>query len=394
MGPADPVFLADHVTRGLEDFSGRHCAKLVLGDYVPGPGDVVMQSNDYLSISNDQRIAQAKSNALLEQGHGDSISRVFAHHRDDPHRRFEKRIAHLMEAEDAVLVMSGYNANVGLIESFAAPGTPVYLDQRAHASLWSGVSCGRATGVPFRHNNAEDLAKKIEQKGAGLVVVDSLYSTNGKICPLVDIIDVAEAGGCVIVVDETHSFGPHGPGGAGIVADLGLSDRVHFRTVGLSKAMAARGGVVVGSSRNIEFYRYEALSMIFSTSVLGYEIAGFDKALDIIQEEPWRTDKLHQNHALLRDGLLEAGFDVRDSDSQIIALVTGSNPDTKKFRDCLAGQGIFGSVFLPPATPRNASLIRLTVNATLTAEDIDRTLKACLHCRDHLGLKPGSKPLL
>ncbi|MEM8773012.1 MAG: alpha-hydroxyketone-type quorum-sensing autoinducer synthase [Pseudomonadota bacterium] len=394
IAPPDPAFLDAHVTRGLEDESGRHCAKLVLGDHVPKPGDVVMQSNDYLALANDRRIAEAKAKALLHYGHGDAISRVFAHHRDDPHRRFEQRIAKLTQGEDAALVMSGYNANVGLIEAFAAPGSPVYLDIRAHASLWSGVSCGRAAAVPFRHNNADDLKRKIAQSGPGLVVIDSLYSTNGKIAPLADIISVAEDGGCVIVVDETHSFGTHGPDGAGLVVAEGLAEKVHFRTVGLSKAMAARGGVVIGSARNIEFYRYEALSMIFSTSVLGYEIAGFDKTLDIIAEEPERTKRLHSNHAYLRDGLAAEGFEVGESDSQIIALVTGANSATKAFRDALAKRGVFGSVFLPPATPKNKSLIRFTVNAGLYREDLDRTIAACAEARDELGLKPGASPCL
>ncbi|MEL7487779.1 MAG: aminotransferase class I/II-fold pyridoxal phosphate-dependent enzyme, partial [Pseudomonadota bacterium] len=264
--PANPDFLTAHILQNIEEASGRHCAKLTLGDLRPAPGDVVMQSNDYLSLANDRRIAKAKADALLAEGHGDAISRVFAHHRDDAHRRFEKRIAKLTHADDAALVMSGYNANVGLVESFAAPGAPIYIDQRAHASLWSGVACGRARATPFRHNNVGDLEAKIAKFGPGLVIADSLYSTNGKIAPLHDIVSVAEAGGCVIVVDETHSFGTHGPDGAGIVVAEGLADRVHLRTAGLSKAMAARGGVVIGSARNIEYFRYEANAMIFSTS--------------------------------------------------------------------------------------------------------------------------------
>lgn len=391
--PADPDFLNAHILRHIEESSGRHCAKLTLGEHVPGPDDVVMQSNDYLSLASDKRIAQAKADALLAQGHGDAISRVFAHHKKDAHRTFERRIAQLMQAEDAALVMSGYNANVGMIEGFAVPGHPVYLDQRAHASLWSGVACGGARALPFRHNDAADLERKIARRGPGLVVVDSLYSTNGTIAPLKDIIDVAEAGGCVMIVDETHSFGTHGPAGAGIVVAEGLADRVHFRTVGLSKAMAARGGVVVGSTRNVEFFRYEANAMIFSTAVLGYEIAGFDKTLDIIAEEPWRAARLHANHAYLRDGLSAAGFDVAASDSQIIALVTGDNRTTQDFRKALAARGVYGSVFMPPATPINGALIRFTVNTNLTEDELDRTLRACAEARDAIAWPKTRTPL-
>lgn len=383
--PQDPAYLEAYILKNIEESSGRHCSKLTLGEHVPVPGDVVMQSNDYLSLANDQRILTAKAEALMTNGHGDAISRVFAHHRHDAHRNFEKRIAALMQAEDAALVMSGYNANVGILESFAVPGTPVYLDQRAHASLWSGASSARAEIRPFRHNNPADLEKKIAKNGAGMVVIDALYSTNGSIAPLSDIVDVAEAGGCAIIVDETHSFGTHGSQGAGLVVDQGLAERVHFRTVGLSKAMAARGGVIVGSARNVEFYRYEANSMIFSTAVLGYEVAGFDKTLDIIATETWRTHQLHDNHRYLRQGLLENSFGVEVSDSQIIAIITGSNPTTRLFRDELAKRGVFGSVFIPPATPVNGSLIRFTVNATLAREELDRTINACVAARTAIG---------
>ncbi|HQF31672.1 MAG TPA: aminotransferase class I/II-fold pyridoxal phosphate-dependent enzyme, partial [Hyphomicrobiales bacterium] len=280
-------------------------------------------------------------------------------------------------AEDAVLAMSGYNANTGLMQAFAGKDVVVYLDHRAHASLWEGVSAARARAIPFRHNDAGDLARKIRHFGPGIVAVDALYSTDGHVAPLVDIVAAAEAGGCAIIVDETHSFGCQGPGGAGIVVELGLEDRVHFRTVGLSKAVAARGGMVVGSACNMEFFRYEAFPMIFSTSVLGYEIAGFDKTLDIIRDEPWRREQLAVNQRFLRDGLADVGYDVTRSDRQIVAIITGGFEDTVFFREALAKRGIFGSVFCPPATPKGASLIRFTLNCSLTATDLDRTIAAC-----------------
>ncbi|MEO0499258.1 MAG: aminotransferase class I/II-fold pyridoxal phosphate-dependent enzyme [Pseudomonadota bacterium] len=375
--PETPDFIADHVRAGIEEASGRHCAKITLGEAVPKPGDLVLQTNDYLDIAGHPAIVRAKVDALVAEGHGDSISRVFAHHRDDAHRVFERRVARMMGAEDAVMTTSGYSANVGLIEAFAVPGHPVYLDQRAHASLWAGTACGQAKAVPFRHNNAEDLAAKIAHYGPGLVVIDSLYSTNGAIAPIADMVAAAEAGGCAIAVDETHAFGCHGQDGAGLVAALGLSDRVHFRTLGLSKAMAARGGLIACSTENAEYFRYEARSMIFSTSVLGYEVAGFDAALDIIAEETWRTDILHKRHAALKAALLDAGIDVTDSDSQIIAIVTGDNARTRDFRDGLIERGVHGSVFLPPATPHGKSLIRLTLNARLSAADVEKVADAC-----------------
>jgi len=204
-----------------------------------------------------------------------------------------------------------------------------------------------------------------------------LYSTNGKIAPLADIVSVAEDGGCAIIMDETHAFGCHGPDGAGLVVEQGLAHRVHFRTIGLSKAMAARGGVVVGSRKNMEYFRYEARPMIFSTSVLGYEVAGFNTTLDIIAAEPWRRERLHTNHRYLKDGLLDLGYDVSESDSQIISIVTGTIEDSAVFRRFLEERGVMGSPFCAPATPENKALMRFTVNSSLTREQLDHTLNVC-----------------
>jgi len=372
-----PAFIDEMMADMMEPCGSRHRGRAVLSNSPSPFGAVQMQSNDYLSLAGDERVARAKADVLLKTGHGDAISRVFAHARQDVHRAFEQRVAAITGAEDAVLMMSGYNANTGVVQTFATPDTPVYIDIMAHASLWEGILCARAKARPFRHNNADDLRRKVERYGPGLVIVDSLYSTNGNLCPLNDFVEVVEATGCAIIVDETHSFGCHGTGGGGIAIELGLADRIHFRTFGLSKAMAARGGVIVGSARNMEYLRYEARPMIFSTSVLGYEVAGFDAALDIIAEEPWRAQRLHANHRHLRAGLLSLGYDVRDSDSQIISIVTGTLENTVTFRRYLDEHGLLGSVFCPPATPDNRMLLRLTVNAGLESHAMHHALEVC-----------------
>ena len=382
----DPDFVKRRVDQRLRLAGERHWGRGALGEEVPQKGAVVMQSNDYLSLAGDHRVARAKADALLAHGHGDAISRVFTHHRHDAHRAFEQRVANLMQAEDAVLCTSGYTANVGLVQAFAEKDMPVYLDIKAHASLWEGVSSARARFMPFRHNDARDLGRKVKHYGPGLVVVDALYSTDGNMCPLDEIVAAAESGGCAIVVDETHSFGCQGPDGAGLVVEFGLQDRVHFRTVGLSKAMAARGGIVVGSARNMEYYRYESFPMIFSTTVLGYEIAGFEKTLDIIQSEPWRREQLAINQRFLKDGLLDLGYDVKDCDRQIVAIPTGTLEDTVIFRRALARRGVHGSVFCVPATRKNQALIRFTINCALTAEQLDHVVNACADIRRHIDI--------
>jgi CAI-1 autoinducer synthase len=385
--PSDPQFLHDRVEDYYErrlrlECGGRHPLKGAM----PGKDAVRVRSNDYLCLAGDPRVIDAEVKALLAAGHGDSVSRVWGHHQKDRLRNFEERMAALTQAEDAVVCASGYAANVGLIQAMAGTATPVYLDMKAHMSLWEGVSSAKAVGHPFRHNDAAHLARLIERHGPGIVAVDALYSTDGAVCALADFVRVCEQHGCVLIVDETHSFGTHGPAGAGMVVQQGLAERVHFRTIGLSKAVASRGGVVLCSRRNAEFFRYQAYPAIFSTSVLPHEVAGYDAVLDIFAQEAWRREHLHRNHAYLRTRIAALGYNVAHSHSQIISLEPGETHLLLLLRDALEGRGVFGSVFYPPATPDRRCMIRFTLNCNLSTEELDHIVTVCRDIRDEVRL--------
>jgi CAI-1 autoinducer synthase len=386
-GPVDPAFLNERVECYYRDrlgtyWGGRHPLK----GLTPGADAIKLRSNDYLCLAGDPRVITAEMSALMESGHGDSVSRSFLHHEQDALHCFEQRVAGLMGAEAAVLANSGYCANVGLMQSICRPDTPIYMDMKAHLSLWEGIKSAGAKATPFRHNDPDHLQRKIMEHGPGVVVVDAVYSIDGDIAPLAELVEVAERRGCVLVVDETHSFGAHGPKGAGLVAALGLSNRVHFRTVGMSKAVSSRGGIVVCSARNAEFLRYESLPVIFSTQVLAHEIAGYGAALDIFASDPWRQHRLHANHRYLVDGLDALGYNVSASKSQIIALEAGEICRTIDLRNALERRGVFGAIFLPPATPEKRCLMRFTVNCNLSRHQLDQVLSVCAEVRDEVGL--------
>lgn len=383
--PSDPPFLFQQVEkyhhgRMVEEWAGRHPMK----GRTPGPGAVQMRTNDYLSLAGDRRIIDAEIAVLDRYGHGDAISRVWLHQERDMTRAFEERLAKLMRAEDCVLSTSGYCANTGLLQSIADKSTNVYMDMKAHMSLWEGLKSAGAIARPFRHNEPDHLRHLIGIHGPGIVVVDALYSTDGDVAPLVDIVEAAEWGGCAIVVDETHSFGAHGPDGAGMVVALGLAERVHFRTVGMSKAVASRGGAVICSKRNAEFFRYEAFPAIFSTSVLQHEVAGYDAVLDIFRDDPWRRERLHANHAYLRRGLDALGYNVDACKAQIVSLEGGEFDYTIRLREALETRGVFGSFFLAPAVPDRRCLIRFTVNCSLTEAQLDHVIHVCAEIRDEV----------
>lgn len=385
--PADPKFLHDTVETYYRDRLDRtwgfdHPMK----GATPGPNAIGLRSNDYLCLAGDARVIEAEVAALRRAGHGLSVSRIWLHHEQDPLNVFERRVATLMGAQAAVLANSGYCANVGLIQAVARPETPVYIDMKAHLSLWEGIKAAGAKPVPFRHNDFHHLDRLMRRDGPGVVVVDAVYSIDGNVCPLSDVVSVSEQHGGAIVLDETHSFGVRGRDGGGLAVELGLAGRIHFRTIGLSKAVSSRGGIVVCSERNAEFLRYESLPVIFSTQVLAHEIAGYNAILDIFQSDPWRREQVHANHRYLATALDALGYNVSASKSQIIALEAGEIRATVALRKALEARGVFGALFFPPATPEKRCLIRFTAHCQLTRTELDRVIAVCAEIRDEVGL--------
>jgi CAI-1 autoinducer synthase len=278
-------------------------------------------------------------------------------------------------------------ANVGLIQCIASPGIPVYLDMQAHASLWEGVLSAQAQAVPFLHNDMTHLRRQVEKHGRGVIVVDALYSTNGSLAPLLELLEIAERSDCVVVVDESHSLGTHGPQGAGLVEAWGLGHRVHFRTASLAKAFAGRAGFISCSSRFKGYFLSESRPAIFSSCLLAHELAWLGAALDFIMAADGRRATLRRHTLQVREGLRELGYNVSDGTEQIVALEAGGEPATLALRQALERQGIFGAMFCAPATAKNRALVRLTLNAGLDEAAIDRVLAGCAAIRAEAGVE-------
>jgi len=382
-----PGFLASRVARYYEErvrksWSGGHIMK----GRVPGNDALHLSSNDYLAIARHPDIIDAMARCLRSSGNGLLMSGVFLHGDDCPQLRLEERLATFMGAESGVLCQSGFAANTGLIQSIATAQTPVYVDMMAHMSLWEGVRSAGAQPVSFFHNDVDHLEQRIQRFGPGIVIVDSVYSTNGSVCPLTAIAEVCAENDCVLVVDESHSLGTHGPNGAGLVVELGLVDRVHFRTASLAKAFAGRAGFVTCPKAFQEYFKCESLPAIFSSTLLPHEVLGLAATLDVIERDDWRRVALASNARYLRERLTELGYNLNDSQSQIIALEAGPEPQTIVLRDALESRGIFGSVFCAPATAQNRSLVRLSVNAALTGDELERIVEVCDEIRDEVEL--------
>jgi len=221
-------------------------------------------------------------------------------------------------------------------------------------------------------------------------VVDAVYSTNGSIAPLEAIANLSQAHGCVLVVDESHSLGTHGSRGEGLVASLGLNDRVHFITASLAKAYCSRAGFVACTSRFKDYFGCEALPAIFSSSLLTHELTGLSAAHRVIQTEGWRRQRLRQITRRVRAELTELGYPIADGTEQIVAFEAGQELLTGKVRDVMERHGVFGSVFSAPATTVNRSLLRLTLNAGMSDDDVSRLIEVCRVARDAMDVPAWS----
>ncbi|RYF05447.1 MAG: quorum-sensing autoinducer synthase [Oxalobacteraceae bacterium] len=382
--------MPEFVTRRMDEHYVTRVEKLLGGEHMhvwapPQAGAVMLAGNDYLCIANEPALIDAQVRTLQGTQGQMLMSSVFLQEGSFQHR-LEAKMAAFMQAEDGVLAQSGWAANVGLLQSIAEPGIPVYLDMLAHASLWEGVQSAQALPVPFLHNSPAHLERQIEKHGGGVIVIDALYSTNGSVAPLLEFVELAERSGSILIVDESHSLGTHGPGGAGLVVQEGLTERVHFRTASLAKAFAGRAGFITCSSHFKGYFLSASRPAIFSSCLLNHELAWFDAAVDFIGQADDRRAALHRNTQEVRARLSELGYCIDDGTEQIIALEAGPEPKTLVLRKALEARGIFGAVFCAPATAKNRSLVRLTLNSSMTREEIEKLVAACADMRSEVDL--------
>ena len=370
----NPPLGATLTARIARDFTPRWDkqwgGKFVLHGKAPGPNAIRLDGNDYLGITGHPSIVQAQVDALRKQQEFVVQSGVF-HLNEHPTRALETALAAWVGKDDGFICQSGYTANVGLLQAIADANTPIYLDTLAHASLWEGAHAARAPSFAFRHNDPQHLARVIAKNGPGIVVVDSVYSTTGALCPLVDMVEVAEQGDCMILVDESHSLGTHGPKGAGLCAALGLSDRVHFITASLAKAFAGRAGFFTAPAELRHYIFCTSFPNIFSSSLLPHEIAGLTATLELIKDSEGARSRLHSHTERLRASLSDMGFPIHQGSQQIIALEAGTEPDTMVLRDRLEERDVFSSMFCAPATSSKRAMMRMTLNAGLMDSELD-----------------------
>lgn len=364
-----------YASRLHKEWGGKH----ILRGAVPREGSINLLSNDYLRLSVDSQVLASQAEPFKGTAQTPLMSASFIHG-EAPQAVLERKLASFFGSESAILCQSGYAANLGLMQTLVEDtDVPVYIDMMAHMSIWNGIQMGNGKAVPFMHNDIGHLESKIALFGSGIIVVDSIYSTDGSVAPLHKLAELARAKNCTLIVDESHSFGTHGPDGRGLVEELGINDVVLFRTASLAKAFASRAGLILCPKEFGDYFSITSKPQIFSSALMPFDISGLNTVLDLVNSETGneRRLKLNQHSVQLKNLLLGIGIDVSESESQIIGLKVKSESKMMLLKQTLDEEGIFGAPFCTPATAKKRPVLRFSLHSELQADELMHVALSC-----------------
>ncbi len=334
-------------------------------------------SNDYLGLAGDERLIQAAIAATQHYGTGSTGSRLITGHRE-LHRELEGAIARLKNTEDAIIFSSGYLANLGTISAIVGKRDLILSDQFNHSSLRTGAIVSGATTLEYAHCDGQDLRTKLMQQRPHfqrcLILTDTVFSMDGDLCPLPQLLDLADEFSCMVLVDEAHATGVMGKMGAGCVEHFGCTGRLLIQMGTLSKSLGSLGGYVAGSTTLIEFLRNRAASWIYTTGLSPADTAAAIAAIEIVQHEPQRREKLWQNVALFKQLIQQHSLELLPSESAIVCLQLPNIEIALQVGQALKDAGIFAPAIRPPTVP--TSRIRMTIMATHDRQHIEQLVRS------------------
>lgn len=345
---------------------------------IEGHEVIMAGSNNYLGLTNDQRLMEAAQSAIRKYGTGCTGSR-YLNGTLDLHLELEDKLAAFMGKEKCVLFSTGYQTNEGSIQTIAGRNDVIFSDKDNHACIVVGTLISNARTVRYQHNDMQHLRKLMEREDEStgkIIVSDGVFSMSGTLAKVPELVELAKEFGARIYLDDAHAIGVLGEGGRGSASAFGLLDQVDLVSGTFSKSFASLGGFLVGDLPVIEYIRHHSPAHIFSASMPPANVATVLKALEILQEEPWRLERLEEISNYMRKGLKELGFNIWTSESPIIPVVIGDLMDCLRFWRELFETGVYANAVVPPAVPRGQSLIRTSYMATHTNEQLDRILEA------------------
>jgi 8-amino-7-oxononanoate synthase len=372
--------------RRMRMISGPQGPRVVLD----GKPVLLLCSNNYLGLADHPRVREAAADAAMRWGVGAGASRLVSGTMT-VHRRLEERLAEFKHAQTALLFGSGYLANIGVITTLAGRDEVVFSDELNHASIIDGCRLARAETFVYRHADVEHLAwgmRQAEDRGA-LVVTDSVFSMDGDVAPLAEIVELARRHNVRVVVDEAHGTGCLGPDGRGAVADAGLEDEVDVLIGTLSKALGAYGAFVACDQDMAQLLINSARPFIFSTAPPPPAVAGALAALELLAEQPQRVEKLQANADALREELARERFEVSGSTTQIVPLVIGDAKQAMRICEVAIERGVFAQAIRPPTVPEGTSRLRLAVMASHSRAELREAAQVLARAALQAGWRPG-----
>ena len=354
---------------------------------IEGHRVLMLGSNNYLGLTTDPRVRQAAIDATKKYGTSCTGSRL-QNGTLKLHLELEQRLANFVGKEAALVFSTGYQVNLGVISCLVGRGDSIVTDKEDHASIIDGAMLALGDLRRFPHNEVDQLErvlKSIDQEHAALVVIDGLYSVGGDLAPLPEMLPVCQKYNARIMVDDAHGLGVMARG-RGTSAHFGVTDQVDLIMGTFSKSFASLGGFVAGDENIIHYIQHNARSLIFSAAMPASNAAAALAALDIIEKEPERVDRLWEVTERMRTGLQSMGFNTGNSISPIIPVIIGEMEPSLEAWKKLFDAGVYTNAFVPPGVPEGRCLLRTSYMATHTDEQIDRALNIFGEVGKELGL--------
>jgi len=344
---------------------------------IEGQKRIMLGSNNYLGLTHHPKVLEAAGRALHRYGAGCTGSR-FLNGSLDLHGQLEASLAEFLGKEDCLVFSTGYQANLGLISGLIGRGELVYLDKLDHASIVDGAKMSYGDTMRFVHGDLASLERMIERtrgtRGA-MIVVDGVYSMEGDIADVPELVRIAKKYGVALALDDAHSIGVLGPKGDGTAAHFGLTDDVDLIAGTFSKSLASIGGFVAGSESVIHFLKHHSRPLIFTASLPPSNTAGVLAALEVLKTEPQRRELLWANTARLQQGLRGLGYNIGETVTPIVPVLIGPMETTLVFWRKLFDAGVFTNPVMPPAVPASQCRLRTSLMATHTFDQIDFCLE-------------------
>ncbi|RLD14704.1 MAG: 8-amino-7-oxononanoate synthase [Caldiserica bacterium] len=333
-----------------------------------------LSSNNYLGLISKKEIKEKAKEAIDKFGVGSGAVRTIAG-TNLLHTELEKKLAEFKGAEAVILLQSGILANMATIPLIVGEGDLIFSDELNHASIIDGCRLSKAKIVRYKHIDMNDLKNKLEEykdySGRKLIVTDGVFSMDGDIAPLPEIVELAEKYNAITMVDDAHGEGVLGKGGRGILNHFHLEGKVDIDVGTLSKAFGVIGGYVAGSKTLIEYMKQRARPFLFSTSITPADTAALIEAVDILTKSDELVNRLWENSKYIKEKLKNAGFDIGHSQTPITPVIIGDEKKTSKMADRLNEEGVFVQGITYPTVPLGKARIRVMVSASHSKEDLD-----------------------